>query len=130
MQTVKKSRSGDPFKIAKKVLKAPGPFITMRAICRRAHALNDTVVTAMEKLEKESLGKINHELKCFFKTMPLTVMEESLQLYDMDIVEYSQAFRRSDRSLSPNQWDFFMNNAPDRASLAQYFPNDEDMVQI
>ena len=122
-QTVKRDRTGDLVQVSKTILKTPGPFVTFRAICRKAHVLTDTVGAAMGKLEKESLGTVNPELKCFFKTMPINVTEDNLQLYDMDIVQYSQFFREFNKSLTQTQWDLFMDNAPEQAVLAQYFPN-------
>ena len=124
LQTVKSERGGDLFKVSKKVFEAPGPFITFRSICRKAHAISDTVVTAMDKLEKESLGTVNQELKCFYKAILIMVTEESLQLYDIDIVAYSQSFRKVDKSISPNQWDLLMHSAPNQLALARYFPNE------
>ena len=67
--------------------------------------MSGTVITAMEKLESEGLGTIDHDLKCFFKSVPIFVSEERLQLYGVNVIEYSQSFHTKDGSLSQNQWE-------------------------
>ena len=122
---MKKSTSGatDPFGVAKKILQAPGPFVTSRVIVRRFHAMSATVIAAMEKLESEGLGAMDRDLKCFFKSVPIFVSEERLQLYGVNLIEYSQSFRTKDGSLSTNQWEVMIQHAPHQREMMRYFAN-------
>lgn len=75
------------------------------------------------KLEKEDLGTINHDLKCFFKSIPILVSVERLQVYGMKLIEYSQSFCTKDESLSNNQWEIMIHHALNQRELLRYFPN-------
>ena len=66
----------------------------------------------MEKLEKEGLGQLNTELKCFYKCPPILVIEEDLQLYNIDLIKYSEAYREQNENLSNNKWKILLENAP------------------
>ena len=121
-----KSASGttsDPFGVCKKIIQDPGPFVTFRLIARRFHQMSGTVIAAMEKLQSEYLGTVDYELKCFFKSLPIYVTEERLQLYDVNLIEYSQSFRTKDGSLSQNQWQIMIEYAPNQRELMRYFPH-------
>lgn len=107
--------------MAKKILQAPGPFATIRMICRLTHSTSFAVVAAMEKLQREQLGQVDHELKCFYKCPPISAREENLQLYGVDIIQYCDAFRKRNGSFSDNQWDVLMTNAPQQREVARYF---------
>ncbi|KAK3728052.1 hypothetical protein QZH41_009996 [Actinostola sp. cb2023] len=76
----------DQFGIAKRIIETPGPFVTIRMACRLAHCTSSSAVAAMEKLSKEKVGILDDNMKCFFKYAPLTVCEDSLELYGVDIV--------------------------------------------
>ena len=92
------------------------------AIAQRFHAVSGTVIAAMEKLEKEDLGTTKHDLKCFFKSIPILVSVERLQVYGMKLIEYSQSFCTKDESLSNNQWEM-IHHALNQRELLRYFPN-------
>lgn len=109
--------------MAKKILQTPGPFVTIRMVCRMTHSTSSIVVAAMEKLEREQLGQVDQELKSFYKCPPISAREENLQLYEIDIIQYSDAFRKGNESISNNQWNLLMANAPQQGEVSRYFVN-------
>lgn len=118
------AKSGpDSFAVAKKILQTPGPFVTIRMVCRMTHSTSSIVVAAMEKLEREQLGQVDQELKSFYKCPPISAREENLQLYEIDIIQYSDAFRKGNESISNNQWNLLMANAPQQGEVSRYFVN-------
>ncbi|KAK3730674.1 hypothetical protein QZH41_016864 [Actinostola sp. cb2023] len=111
----------DQFGIAKRIIETPGPFVTIRMACRLAHCTSSSAVAAMEKLSKEKVGTLDDNMKCFFKSAPLTVCEDSLELYGVDIVRYSEAFRSRSQHISDRQWNVLMANAPQHREVQRYF---------
>lgn len=115
------SRKGlDSFAVAKKILQTPGPFVTLRMVCRLTHCTSAVVWAAMEKLQRENLGEVNGDLSCFYKCLPVSVEEEHLQLYGCDIIQYSDKYRKRN-TLSNTQWATLMQHAPHQREVARYF---------
>ncbi len=89
-------------------------------VCRLTHSTSPVVLAAMQKLEKEQLRQID-KLKCFYKYPPVSVLDEDLHLYGVDIVEYCELFRQKNDSILQSHWKILMENAPQQREVARYF---------